>query len=169
MFRRILLALDGDDSGPVATSFAIALARSSRAAVQVVHVNEYLAGGRGPTCESEADAVGVVTRAMTDLEEAGVPAAGATYRTATFDVPAAICELAEQCRADVIVLGSRRRRFGSFLRRSMRDRVTRRTQLPVLLAPAPLEVERSGRALETVPTFPDPAPCDLDRAVDRER
>lgn len=156
MFRRILLALDSGSSGPVATSLTVALARSSNAAVQVVHVNEYLAGRRGMTCESQADAVSVVAAAMAELEEAGLATAGVTYRTATFDVPAAICDLAVQCRADVIVLGSRRRRFGSLLRRSMRDRVARRTQLPVLVAPAPLRVARTGRALEEDPALPHP-------------
>lgn len=155
MFQRILLALDGGDSGPVATSFTVALARSCNAAVQVVHINEYLAGGRGVTCESQADAVSVVAAAMAELEEAGVATGGVTYRTATFDVPAAICDLADQCRADVIVLGSRRRRLGSLLRRSTRDRVARRTQLPVLVAPAPLRVARSSRALEAGPAFVD--------------
>ena len=168
MFQRILLALDAGDTGPVATSFTIALARSSGAAVQVVHVNEYLAGGRGVACESEVDAVSVVARAMQDMEEAGVHAAGATYRTATFDVPAAICDLAEQCRADVIVLGSRRRRLRSLVRRSMRDRITRRTQLPVVVAPAPLRVDRRERAIESLPAFFDLAPCDSPRAADRE-
>lgn len=166
MFQRILLALDSGDSGPVATSFTIALARSSNAAVQVVHVNEYLAGGRGTTCESAADAVGIVARAMAEMDDAGVRATGATYRTSAFDVPAALCDLAEQCRADVIVLGSRRRRVGSVLRRSMRDRVARHTQLPVLLAPAPLRLARTKRALETLPVFPDLAPSE---PYDRER
>lgn len=166
VFQRILLALDAGESGAVATSFTVALARSSNAAVQVVHVNEYLAGGRGTTCEAEADAVGIVARAMAEMDDAGVPTAGATYRTAAFDVPAAICDLAEQCRADVIVLGSRRRRFGSVLRRSMRDRVARHTQLPVLLAPAPLKLAHTKRALEALPVLPDLAPCE---PYDRER
>lgn len=167
MFRRVLLALDSGDAGPVATSFTVALARACDAAVQVVHVNEYLAGGRGATCESNAEAVQVVAAAVAEMQEAGVPAAGATYRTATFDVAAAICDLAVQCRADVIVLGSRRRRFGALPRRSMRDRVTRRTQLPVLLAPAPLKVARKSRRSEMLPSLSDLAWCDHDRAGGR--
>lgn len=169
MFQRILLALDAGESGSVATSFTIALARTCGAAVQVVHVNEYLAGGRGATAEAHADAVGVVAAAMVEMEAAGVRAVGATYRTAAFDVPAALCDLAEQCHADVIVLGSRRRRFRFPLRRSMRDRVARCTQLPVLLAPPPLRVARNGRALESLPALPDLESCDPDRAGGRER
>jgi nucleotide-binding universal stress UspA family protein len=165
VFQRILLALDTGESGPVATSFTIALARSCNAAVQVVHVNEYLAGGRVTACDLHEDGVGVVAAALTEMEEAGVPAAGATYRTATFDVPAAICDLAAQCRADAIVLGTRRRRLGSLMRRSMRDRVTRRTQLPVLLAPAPLKVARKSRELAGLPAFANLASCQPDRTT----
>jgi nucleotide-binding universal stress UspA family protein len=176
VFQRILLALEPGDSGPVATSFTIALARSCNAAVQVVHVDEYVARGRGVTCAARAGGTGVaasvVAAAMAEMEDAGVPAAGATYRIATFDVAAAIGDLADQCRADVIVLGSRRRRFGSLLRRSMRDRVTRHTQLPVLLAPAPLNVGRdgrNGRGLGELAGFGDLASCASDRAEGRER
>lgn len=168
MFQRILLALDSGDTGLVATSFTIALARSCNAAVQVVHVNERLAGARGGACLADAEAVSVVATAMAEMEEAGVPAAGATYRTAPFDVADALCDVAVQCRADVIVLGTRRRRFGSLLHRSMRDRVTRRTQLPVLLAPAPLKIARTTRQREAMPASPDLASCD-DRAGHRER
>lgn len=169
MFRRILLAVESGDAGLVATSLTVALARSSGGSVHVVHVNEYVTGGRGATVESQAEAVGVVAAAMAEIEEAGIPASGATYRTATFDVAAAIADLAAQFQADVIVLGSRRRRFGSVLRRSMRNRVARRTQLPVLLAPPPLKMARNGRALDRLPALAEAARRDGDRAGDRER
>lgn len=155
MFHRILLALDAGEAGKVATSFTIALAKTCNAAVQVVHVNEYLAGGRGATCEAHEDAVSVVAAAMAELESAGVEVAGATYRTATSDVPAALCDLAEQGRSDVIVLGSRRRRFATPFGRGVRDRVARHTRLPVLVAPAPLKVARNGRGLVALPAQPD--------------
>ncbi len=162
VFQRILLALDAGESGHVATSFTVALARSWGAAVQVVHVNEYLAGGRGATCETQSHAVGVVAAAMTELDDAGVPVAGATYRTPAFDVPCAIGELAHHFRSDVIVLGSRRRRFGSLFRRSMRDRVARHCQLPILLAPAPLNVTGDRRRALSLP--PQALAFDPDRA-----
>ena len=47
MFTRILLAVDGTESGDVAVSFTSALARQFDAQVRVVHVNELLVGGRG--------------------------------------------------------------------------------------------------------------------------
>jgi|GEM_PF-3587146 len=156
MFERILLALDAGDAGTVATSFTVALARASNAAVHVVHVHEDLVGGRGITCESAAEAADVVADALADMQAAGVRATGVTYRTTAFDLPAAICELAEQVRADVIVVGSRRRRFGPLLRRGTRDRIARCTPLPVITAPAPLRASRKDRRLKDAPALDVP-------------
>ena len=153
MFQRILLAVDAGDAGRVATSFTVALARKCGAAVHVVHVNEYLLGGRGITSETPAEAADVVADALRDMHAAGVRATGMTYRTTVFDVPAAICDLADQVRADVIVVGSRRRRIlPSFMRRGTREHIARRTALPVITAPAPLRVRRHDRTLEEAPS-----------------
>lgn len=155
MFQRILLALDSGDPGSVATSFTMALAKRFHAAVHVVHVNQYIVGGRGPTAESSAKAADIVADALRELHGAGVNATGLTYRTTAFDVPSAICDLACQCRADAIVVGSRRRRFGSLLRRSTREGIARRTSLPVLTAPAPLHLDRYDRTFSAVPSILD--------------
>jgi nucleotide-binding universal stress UspA family protein len=151
MFQRILLALDVGDAGAVATSFTVALARQCDAAVHVVHVNEYLMGGRGLTFEPPGEAADLVADALRDLHAAGVHAAGVTYRTTAFDVPAAVCDLAAQVQADVIVVGSRRRRL-SFFRRSVRTRIARRTPLPVITAPAPLRVDARDRDFQEMPS-----------------
>jgi nucleotide-binding universal stress UspA family protein len=155
MFQRILLSLDAGDAGDVATSFTVALARRCNAAVHVVHVHEYALGGRGLTSESPAHAAGIVADALRELHAAGVDASGITYRTTSFDVAAAISDLAEQCRADVIVLGSRRRRFASFLRRSTRERISRLTPLPIVTAPAPLRVDVHDPTLRAAPLLLD--------------
>lgn len=152
MFQRILLALDSGDSGSVATSFTVALARQFGAAVQVVHVNESLVGSRGLATESPEEAADVVAEAMRRLHACGVRATGVTYRTTFLDVPSAISDLAHQLHADVIVVGSRRRRFSRFFRRSTRERIARSTCLPVITAPAPLRVDKRDRALEVAPS-----------------
>ena len=54
MLKRILLALDSSDSGPVAVSFTMALA-SQATEVRVLHINEFLVGGRGLTLETSAE------------------------------------------------------------------------------------------------------------------
>ncbi len=151
MFQRILLALDSGDAAAVASCFTVALARSGAASVHVVHVNERLIGAFGLSAEPPDEGADVVTEALRDMRAAGIPATGATYATTPFDVAPAIADVAEQWRADVIVLGSRRRRVGPVLRASMRDKIARATPLPVLTAPAPLRVGRRARAPQATP------------------
>jgi nucleotide-binding universal stress UspA family protein len=142
VFTRILLAIDDSPASEAAISFAIALARQSTSAVRVVHVNEYLVGGRGFTVETQSEAIGHLEKAVSVLRAAGIPTEGSLYMTSCFGVEARIANAASDWSADVILLGSRRRRrrFGRFGSRGMRDRVTDLTALPVLTAPAPLDV-----------------------------
>lgn len=147
MFRRVLLALEAGDAGAVALSMTIALARTCRAHVDVVHVDES-AFGRGASGRDSPDrAADIVTDALRELHAEGIDAVGMAYRTSHFDVPAAICELALQCRADAIVVGSHRRRLG---RGRTREAISKRTPLPVLTAPAPLRVKRRDHPTETL-------------------
>jgi nucleotide-binding universal stress UspA family protein len=161
MFNRILLAVDNSESSDVALSFAIALAAQNSSSVRVVHVNEYLVGGRGFTVESRAEAVGRLEDAVSALRKAGVPTEGSLYLTSCFGVDARIASAAHDWSADVIVLGSRRRRrFARLGGKGMRERVTSLTSLPVLTAPAPLEVRTgsgaglAGRLGAPLPDFP---------------
>ena len=57
MFTRILLAIDDSASSEAAVSFATAMAKRSSASVRVVHVNEFLVGGRGFAVETQAEAI----------------------------------------------------------------------------------------------------------------
>jgi len=148
MFSRILLAIDASSSSEAAVSFAIALAGQSSGAVRVVHVNEYLVGGRGFTVETQTQAINHLENAVAALREVGIPTEGSLYLTSCFGVEGRIATAASDWVADVIVLGSRRRRrLGRFGGKGMRERVTSLTALPVLTAPAPLEVT-SGRLPE---------------------
>jgi nucleotide-binding universal stress UspA family protein len=143
MFSRILLAIDDSKSSEVAVSFATALARQYSSAVRVVHVNEYLVGGRGFTVETQGQAIGHLEQAVSTLRAAGIATEGSLYLTSCFGVEARITNAAHDWSADVIILGSRRRRrFARFGGKGMRERVTSLTALPVLTAPAPLEVRR---------------------------
>jgi nucleotide-binding universal stress UspA family protein len=143
MFSRILLAIDDSESSEVAISFATALARRHGSAVRVVHVNEYLVGGRGFTIETKVQAIGHLESAVSALRSAGVPTEGSLYLTSCFGVDVRIANAAHDWSADVIVLGSRRRRrFTRLGGKGMRERVTSLTPLPILTAPAPLTVGR---------------------------
>jgi nucleotide-binding universal stress UspA family protein len=141
MFTRILLAIDDSSSSEAAVSFATAMAVQSSGVVRVVHVNEYLVGGRGFTVETQTQAINRLETAVAALREAGIPTEGSLYLTTCFGVEGRIATAAHDWSADVIVLGSRRRRrLARFGGKGMRERVTNLTALPVLTAPAPLEV-----------------------------
>jgi nucleotide-binding universal stress UspA family protein len=141
LFTRILLAIDDSISSEAALSFATAMARESSASVRVVHVNEYLVGGRGFAIETQSEAIAHLENAVNSLRAAGIRTEGTLYLTSCFGVEARITNAAHDWSADVIVLGSRRRRrFSLFASKGIRERVTALTSLPVLTAPAPLEI-----------------------------
>ena len=140
MFQRLLLAIDDSDTGPVAVSFAIAMA-SPRTAVQVVHVNQYQVGGRGLTVETRDEACRPVHAAVAELIAAGVAATGCVWTATCFGVADRIVAEADRWKADAIVLGSRRRGRRLF-GQGVRARGIRLSQLPVLTSPAPLKVTR---------------------------
>ena len=67
MFNRILLAVDASSSSEAAVSFAMAMAAQSSGTIRVVHVNEYLVGGRGFTAETQAEAINHLENAVAAL------------------------------------------------------------------------------------------------------
>lgn len=149
MFNRILLAVDSSDAGPVAVSYASAVARQSDARVRVVHVNELLVGGRGFTAETEREAMAVVDDAVGTLTSSGVQADGVHYLANCFTTPNRIVDAAHEWGADVIMLGSTRRRFlRRFRGKGLRERITSMTGLPVLTGPPPLSLTSHVRAAE---------------------
>ena len=155
MFNRILLAVDGTPSTEAAVDFATALAAQGGAAVRVVHVNELLVGGRGFAVETEREAMAVVDDSVASLRSAGIEADGVHYLANCFTVEWRIVEAAHEWQADVIVVGStRRRRFRLLRGTNMRERITARTGLPVLTAPAPLLLGGTVRVSELVEDQP---------------
>jgi nucleotide-binding universal stress UspA family protein len=144
MFDRILLALDDSPAGEVAAVFGTALAQRAGAAVHVLHVNERLVGGRGVTLRTREEGTALVSDVVEQLAEAGIRAGG-TVRVAPYRaVPAHIVAVAQEREADAIVLGSHRhRRLGRLFSAQVRERTTRLTSLPVLVAPSPLRVTSS--------------------------
>jgi nucleotide-binding universal stress UspA family protein len=164
MFTRILLAVDGTQSGETAVSFATALALQLGSSVRVVHVNELLVGGRGYASETELESMEIVDAAVGQLRSEGVAADGVHYIANCFTIADRIAEAAKGWDADVIVLGSKRRRwFSRFGGSGLRERVTGVSGLPVLTAPAPLRMPRHGRAREL--QLPFPAPVDHESVV----
>jgi len=141
MFTRILLAIDGTESGEVSVDFVIPVARKCDAKVHVVYVNEVMVGGRGMTVSTHHEAHNIVDSAVAALWIAGVDADGEVRRGNCFTVDDRIVDSARAFGADVIVLGSNRRRWlRRFSGKGMRERVTAMTDLPTLTAPAPLRM-----------------------------
>ena len=157
MFTRILLAVDRTESADVAVSFTSALARESGAQVRVVHVNQLLVGGRGFAEETEVEAMDIVDTAVGVLRSNGVLADGVHFLANCFTLGDRIAESALAWGADVIVFGSRRRRWLPSLGRGLRERVTELTGIPTLVAPAPLRLGRrfARRELEAAERRPD--------------
>jgi nucleotide-binding universal stress UspA family protein len=150
MFERILLALDDSPAGEVATAFtgALAQAQAQRAegetSVHVLHVNERLVGGHGVTLHTRQEATDLVTEAVHRLADSGVRASGSICVSSCRGVPGRIVGVAAERSVGAIVLGSdRRRRLGRLFSAQVRERTTRLTSLPVLVAPAPLRVTSS--------------------------
>jgi nucleotide-binding universal stress UspA family protein len=146
MFSRILVAVDGSDSGTMAVDFATALAHDCGARVRVVHVNELIVGGRGVAYESESEAMEIVDGAVAALRGQGIEADGVHYLANCFSLPERIAEAAHAWGADAIVFGSKRRRWARLRGGALRERVTRVTGLPVLTAPSPLKVDHQLRS-----------------------
>ena len=157
MFTRILLAVDGTQSGEPAISFATALARRFDSSVRVIHVNEILVGGRGYASETELESMEIVDGAVGYLRSEGVAADGVHYLANCFTIADRIAEAANGWSADVIVLGSKRRRwFSRFGGAGLRERVTNISGLPVLTAPAPLRLAHDNVARELELIVPTP-------------
>jgi nucleotide-binding universal stress UspA family protein len=146
MFQQLLLAIDDSSASEVAVVFAGAFAKRTGATVHVFHVNEYLVSGRGLTLHSRDEVTALVTDAVLELRASGVQAGGSavvsSYRYR--QVARCIARAALERQADAIILGSHRHgRFHRLLSSGVRERTIRLSPLPVLTAPAPLEI--SGR------------------------
>lgn len=143
MFDQLLLAIDSSPAGAVATDFAGGLARRCSASVHVVCVNPLLRGRRGLTLLVGDEAVRVIDDAVSRLRQAGVYADGSVQVAPPRAVPERIVATAVEEGADAIVLGSRRWRSvpDRLFACRVRDRVLRRTSLPVIVAPTPLDLE----------------------------
>jgi nucleotide-binding universal stress UspA family protein len=140
MFERLLLAIDESEASEVATAFAAAVANRCSASVHVFFVNEYLVGGRGLALRTNDEARDLVTKAVLELRDCGVRAGGSACRASYRDVAARITTTAVEQGAEAIIMGSQRSRsrLSRFLSPKVRERTTRLTALPVLIAPAPL-------------------------------
>lgn len=142
MFDRLLLAIDDSPASEVATAFAAAVATRCSATVHVFHVNEYLVGGRGVSQKSTEDCREFLTEAVLELRVHGITVGGSACCATNREVPNRIAGVAMSQHADAIILGSHRRRsrLSGLFTPNVRERTTRLSALPILVAPSPLDV-----------------------------
>jgi nucleotide-binding universal stress UspA family protein len=149
MFSKLLVAIDDTASAPVALSFASALARGEGASLHVIHANRLVVGGRGFTELTDQEATALVDTAVLQLLEVGVDATGSVSRSTSYSIGQVIAEAARSRQCDAIVLGSRRptrrTRLAHPFGRGTRERIIRYSALPVITAPAPLQVPGGRR------------------------
>lgn len=151
---RILLALDEYESGQWALDFTIGTARRLGTAVWVLHLRERARSARLVSLETPTEARDLVGDAVTTLREAGVDASGRVLVAPRELYARAIAAEARTRDCEGIVLGSRRLHgFNRVASHRVRDQVARVTQLPLLVAPAP--VTNGIRSPATL--RPDPA------------
>ena len=140
MWDRLLLAIDQSPSGGAALSFAAGLAGSACAGVVVLHVRERQPSLRVPPLETLAEARALVADAVEELGRDGIAARSVIRSGEPHEVASTIASEAAVWSCDAIVIGSTRHRG---LRRingsGVRERLIRRTVLPVLLAPPALQ------------------------------
>ncbi len=146
MFQRLLVAIDDTERSDTTLSFATAVAKLSGAVVHLLYVNEFAVGTGGMPLHTNEEAIALLTRAAQQLRAEGIRVTGSSRRAPYRQVPQRIASAADEFAADAIVLGSRRR--GHFFRLfsgRVRERTVRLTSLPVIMAPAPLDIPAGAR------------------------
>lgn len=135
MFEHILVAVDGSPKSERTIAIAIDMAQRYTSTVTVVHVREYerYEGSdvdMGPPISGEQLVGDVVTR----FREAGLEVHGELRRVSSGDTPQQIVEVAEQAKADLIILGSRgMTEWKSLLLGGVATKVVHHATCPVLL------------------------------------
>lgn len=146
MFQRLLVAIDDTERSDITLSFATAVAKQSGAVVHLFYVNEFAVGTGGMAIHTNEEAVALLTRAAEQLRAEGIRVTGSARRASYRQVPQHIACAADEFAADAIVLGSRRRRrLVRLFSGRVRERTVRLTSLPVIMAPAPLDIPLGAR------------------------
>jgi len=139
MWDRLLLAIDQTDSGQAALALTLGTAAPGRVGVVVFHVRERSHYLRIPPLETMEEARAVADEAVAALTAAGIDARAVVRSAEQHHVARLIVEEAAAWSCDAVVLGTTRLRGLHRIGGSgVRERLVRRSSLPVLLAPPAL-------------------------------
>jgi nucleotide-binding universal stress UspA family protein len=142
----ILLAIEAFPQSQALVAAAVRLARQSHAEVLVLSVRERsYARGLAWDIRQPEDIAETVSRAIYELDRAGVRARGLIRTTRSGRVADEIIYAAHKHHADEIIIGTSRRSWlGGLLRGSVAPRVLRRSDLPVVAVPTKALRQRSA-------------------------
>ena len=103
-------------------------------------------GVAGVPLHTDAEATELLTRAVDLLRAEGIRVTGSARRAPYRHVRQHIVSSAEDFSADAIVVGTRRkRRLGRLFSSHVREHIIMLSSLPVIAAPAPLDLPADGR------------------------
>lgn len=144
---RVLVAVDQFDESATAVHLAVARAFESGARIFVVHVLERMFYGRcSYDLESPAEAWALVDDAVSAIRRMDIEASGHVARALVGQAADAIIAEAAKVGAAEIVIGCVRHR--TLLGRRTRERLLRRSPIPVLVAPRLVRPPSSSPGLE---------------------
>lgn len=149
MLKRLLVAIDQRGSRRPLIELTTQLANETDTCVHVLHVIEFAGRGCAAPMETPSEAERVVEQAVFELRMAGIGSDGTTRAALRTDVSSLIVDTARRWGSHVIVLGtSGRQGLGRLLGHGVRERVIRKSSVPVLVAPATLADESGHRVAQ---------------------
>jgi len=139
MWKRVLLAIDESESARTAVDFVTGLAKGTATGVWVFHIREIARHTKVLPMETPVESQFLVDEAVFSLRLAGIVADGSACSYPATLVARRIADEAANRSCDAIVIGSRRLRgFDRISGRGVRERLLRLSDLPLIVAPAPI-------------------------------
>jgi nucleotide-binding universal stress UspA family protein len=135
MFERIVVAIDGSREGGKTVPAAVEIAERFGSVVTIVHVREHAKyEGSDVDLGPDTPADELVDAALERFRASGIEARGEIRRVTPGDTPEQIVQVAEEVKADLIVMGTRgMTEWKSILLGGVANKVVQHAVCPVLL------------------------------------
>jgi nucleotide-binding universal stress UspA family protein len=138
MFKKIVWATDGSEAADKALPYVEGLAKSTGAAVEVVHVVEYLVGPKSgePLDPAEPETKAKLDKQVADLTASGIDASLTVVAGYNRVAAHAVADVAKESGADLIVVGTHgHSAFSGLVLGSVTQRLLHIAPCPVLAVP----------------------------------